>query len=543
MGTNHVLTCAHAVRTPDAKVLVDCVQSGVPPVLSEVVDGCWVPLDGAGRGDVALLELVHSLDDGLGAPVRRLPPTRNRTVYTFGYPNDFPQGVAASATLAGASRLGDEWVRLKWTSPGQRLCRGFPGAAVVDEATGHVIGMVVGRYAATPGEGVWMLPIETIVGHIPKVAGWVTGTPATDRAFVQESISRTQNDEVARALTNWLAEVNNNVSGTNKVVLQARDIHVEGNFVVIVTGDSDSARSMALRRTVVMSDRELRPRDTEDIVATAPEGTVPPVGSIDVAIDTSGRTVQEVLGLIADRMGVPVDQSKAPGDQLRNNSVPMTLVLNGVDDAVDPDALLELVKVLGESGCRVVLGFRRESSTTVSSALSWLSGPRVAHDSGPVDDRLARLATQIAELDTAERQLRDRGDRVSVPPLLDHAVVLRTRLTGLRLAARKGQEIRLALEACERAVERALTKVHAARRDFDQLLARRNELRGLLKAYKSMAETRGLVEDIELAALYRQAHGALWHAPCEVPSADRLVGDYIQAVRRKLGTRPDGAAS
>jgi hypothetical protein len=57
-----------------------------------------------------------------------------------------------------------------------------------------------------------------------------------------------------------------------------------------------------------------------------------------------------------------------------------------------------------------------------------------------------------------------------------------------------------------------------------------------------MAETKGLVEDIELAALYRQAHAALWRAPCDVPAAGRLVDNYVHAVRRKLGTAPTEAA-
>jgi hypothetical protein len=181
----------------------------------------------------------------------------------------------------------------------------------------------------------------------------------------------------------------------------------------------------------------------------------------------------------------------------------------------------------------VVLGFRRESSTGVSSARSLLTG---AH--GPVADRLDRLAARIAELGTAESELRERSARVSlpVPQAPDHVVSLRTWLTGLRRAAREGQNVLLDLESCERAVDRALSRVREVRQEFDALLARRDELRGRLTGYKARAETKGLVEDIELAALYRKAHGVLWRAPCDVTEAALLVDRYIQAVRRKLGS-------
>ena len=66
---------------------------------------------------------------------------------------------------------------------------------------------------------------------------------------------------------------------------------------------------------------------------------------------------------------------------------------------------------------------------------------------------------------------------------------------------------------------------------------RRNELRGLLDAYRAKAVARGGVEDEALAALHESARSALYTAPCDLPAAEAAVRRYVDAVNAGSGTR------
>jgi prefoldin subunit 5 len=59
---------------------------------------------------------------------------------------------------------------------------------------------------------------------------------------------------------------------------------------------------------------------------------------------------------------------------------------------------------------------------------------------------------------------------------------------------------------------------------------RRNELRGLLDAYRAKAVAAGRSEDIQLGRLHEVAHDALHTAPCRLPEAEAAVRGYVEAV-------------
>lgn len=83
-----------------------------------------------------------------------------------------------------------------------------------------------------------------------------------------------------------------------------------------------------------------------------------------------------------------------------------------------------------------------------------------------------------------------------------------------------------AADACQLHAEQA-TKANAAP------LARRNELRGLLDAYRAKAAALGRDEDGQLARLYDAARDVLYIAPCPLPTAEALVRQYVAAVNTK----------
>ena len=61
-------------------------------------------------------------------------------------------------------------------------------------------------------------------------------------------------------------------------------------------------------------------------MSQAPNGTVPPAGSIHLAIDATGKTPAEVLERIVSRTGIPVDQPAEPTAELLDSPPPMTIV-------------------------------------------------------------------------------------------------------------------------------------------------------------------------------------------------------------------------
>jgi hypothetical protein len=69
---------------------------------------------------------------------------------------------------------------------------------------------------------------------------------------------------------------------------------------------------------------------------------------------------------------------------------------------------------------------------------------------------------------------------------------------------------------------------------FTAVLSRRDELRGLLHAFRDKAGGSGLAEHPDLETLFRPAEQSLWSAPCDVDLASRQVADYTAAVNRMV---------
>lgn len=78
-------------------------------------------------------------------------------------------------------------------------------------------------------------------------------------------------------------------------------------------------------------------------------------------------------------------------------------------------------------------------------------------------------------------------------------------------------------------VERALDTVIAANRAPRR---ERDDLRGLLQAYRQKAAAQGQAERADVDEAYRGARAVLWSAPCDLVEARRLVDDYQRLVLR-----------
>ena len=67
---------------------------------------------------------------------------------------------------------------------------------------------------------------------------------------------------------------------------------------------------------------------------------------------------------------------------------------------------------------------------------------------------------------------------------------------------------------------------------------RRDELRGLLGAYRAKAVAVGLAENLEVDELYQTAQDELYSSPCDVDLSERLVGDFGQVIHVRSGATP-----
>jgi hypothetical protein len=510
LSDEHVLTAAHVVS---GEVTVEPIGlTGAPRTPARVVSAGWAPGRGdkPRHGDVALLRLAHPLPSRVGATLRRTALSWERHVRVCGFPPGQESGVYTRAILLGPDDANGEWLPMSASRPGEhRIGTGFAGAGVVDEDAGHLLGIVVGEYE---GGLAWMIPVETVLSHLPAVAEWVTGDGVADKVF-----SSTQTEpgapggDLVRSIADWT------------------DRRDSGDRVMIIVGPEVAE----VYRAVGLSDRERR---TE--VVDPARDSAPAVGSIDLAVDASGRTADEVARRVLDRAGIPLDTTKRPSDQLRDRVPPMTIVVDGVDRAEQPVALLnEVLRPLAEGDSRLILGFGEMSSPSLDLARSW--------DFGSVDYRLTRLAERTDQLVAAELRVVSLRRHVYDPaPVSDHAVRLPAALGALRqLAAEPDPDAtRDRLERFERKVARALRSARQLETRLLESLWEREVLRGRVEAYKAKANDEGLVEDEETAALYRRAHELLWRAPTDVAAARQAVRDYLTAIRQALGAgrREDG---
>ena len=122
----------------------------------------------------------------------------------------------------------------------------------------------------------------------------------------------------------------------------------------------------------------------------------------------------------------------------------------------------------------------------------------------------------------------------ALPPEPGDLADLSARLAGLDPLLASGRWTRLAseLDLLDRELTAATAACKEAERAVVAAMAKRDELRGLLGAYKAKAARLGAVEDPGLAERYDQARELLWTAPCDLAAAEAAVAGYQQAVLR-----------
>jgi hypothetical protein len=146
---------------------------------------------------------------------------------------------------------------------------------------------------------------------------------------------------------------------------------------------------------------------------------------------------------------------------------------------------------------------------------------------------------RTAQADAAAAYQRATAKIAAVPPV-PLAADPAPRLAALDalLAAGRWDRLGSELDLLQRELTAVTDRFHESERTLVSLLGQRDELRGLLDAYKAKAARLGAVEDTALSALYDRASALLWTAPCDLGGASAAVTSYQQAVNGwRMGAR------
>lgn len=147
---------------------------------------------------------------------------------------------------------------------------------------------------------------------------------------------------------------------------------------------------------------------------------------------------------------------------------------------------------------------------------------------------LARAGTALAE---AQAKVRDPGGLAAVPSTAV-VEVLAERAAALRAERGPWLATRDRLDAWLNTAERLVEQLTVAVRRNRQPLDRRDQLRGLLSAYRAKAAAVGRIEDGEVADLIDEAHNELFTAPTDLGRASALVRDIGERVQPAAEVAP-----
>jgi hypothetical protein len=221
-------------------------------------------------------------------------------------------------------------------------------------------------------------------------------------------------------------------------------------------------------------------------------------------------------GISDDALAGALAQADADLTQQREllNSDPLALWQRGKVDVSRVDRLRERAAAALSAASRLA-ALRADADRRIAAVTAAVQAARAAYQDALAERE--RVAAKIA------------GAALPKPPPV---AGLASRLADLDALRTAGRWSRLAaeLEAVEEQAATAGRSCRDAQRGVTALLERRDELRGLLDAYKARAARLGGAEDARLDALAQRAGELLFTAPCDLAAAERAVTEYQQAV-------------
>jgi hypothetical protein len=224
---------------------------------------------------------------------------------------------------------------------------------------------------------------------------------------------------------------------------------------------------------------------------------------------------QDASGLADGAFGAALAVAQSGLDQLRGllNSDPLAFWQGGRVDTARLGPLQQQAAAVRAQAAELAR-LRADADARIAAVAAVLAGARAAWQ----DTMAAR--------ERAEARI---AGVLPPPPEVASLVSRAAALDGLKAA---GRWSRLASELgiIEEQAVAVTGHCRAAERDALALLDRRDELRGMLDAYRARAARLGAAEDPGLEAGYEHARELLWTAPCDLQAAGAAVTSYQQGV-------------
>ncbi|GAA5201416.1 hypothetical protein GCM10023322_81330 [Rugosimonospora acidiphila] len=330
-----------------------------------------------------------------------------------------------------------------------------------------------------------------------------------------------------------------------------------------LTGLLDRARAIRGQRRLGDDDWEaLRLLLAEPVLALDGTGLPVEAGSTAVATLLGVRELSNGLEQRCGTMTTQLAEVDAAWSAVAGCFAPLTEAFGAVAGQAEELGVAELTRSLGErldqgrsanlrdpltaapagqlrAAVRDLAGELASELDTVRQRVAGLAALR---DRYP--DRIAALATLVEEVAAAESGVRDAYARAEEKILAPDLPVPPAAAGRLRAAlpgpddVHKRQWVRLAedLAALEESARLARGRAEQLRDAADGLLARRQELRGRLDAYRAKAARVGFAEDTDLSVRYQRAHDLLFTAPCDLRQSTRAVYAYQQALAELIAS-------
>jgi hypothetical protein len=256
--------------------------------------------------------------------------------------------------------------------------------------------------------------------------------------------------------------------------------------------------------------------------------------------------VTSVVEAVWADMGVPLDA--AAGELARSR--PLVAGLGDELEAAFRDAQSSLDSLRAEVNADP-LGLRHGDRTDTSAAARLRAevtalAARIAEvdrlrgeAQRRIDGLRSATAAAVAARQDAVTAWHRGAERIAALPPLPPDII-EPPVASLTALASAGRWTRLQaeLDRCDSELAAAVARTRDVEHSVAELVDRREELRGLLGAYKAKAARLGAAEDAELTARYGQARDLLWTAPCDLTAAAAAVAGYQQAILTTEGRRP-----
>ena len=187
----------------------------------------------------------------------------------------------------------------------------------------------------------------------------------------------------------------------------------DGHGMLVVTGPPGCGKSAVLGRLAVLSSEKYRAEvERHQTLTRAAAGTVPPVGAIDAGVHAKGRTLSEVLTLLAQALDIPRPAGgwQTAGEfvfEVARRKRRVTVLLDALDEAAADSAdviATDLLQPLAElPRVKVLVGTRPNRRLTDDAA-------HVAEFASPLLRALGAQADDICWLDRDDSRHADISD-------------------------------------------------------------------------------------------------------------------------------------